>query len=275
MLMEEMPDIEIRSRLHIPERTYFRWKDVMISKGHGVLLAYKKPGPKPHHSITANIRSQIFHWRDRYGWGPTKIEGHLKAHHDIEISHRQIYKLLCETGRNRAITKPRRTWGRKRFERRHSMSLLQADWTDVRKEPKLTFIDDHSRFIPRSEIFSEMTAENSVKLFEKVIRDFGKPQQVLTDQGVQFHNPRGEKVSLFTQFCIDNGIKHIRASKGRPTTIGKIEAYHGCYRAEGWRFSTYNRWVNYWNHDRPNGAIGYKYPVEIFYRDMKTAINSG
>lgn len=275
MLLEKLPDIEIRKRLDIPERTYFRWKAVMLKNGHGTLLVPNKSGPQPKRIADSFVRKKTLYWRDRYGWGPTKIAGHLRVHHEIEISHHQIYKLLCETKRNKPIKRPRKTWGKRRWQRKHSMSLLQADWTDVRTEPKLTFMDDHSRFIPGSGIFSDMTAENSVRLLEKIIKKHGRPNQILTDQGTQFHNVRSTKLSTFTQFCIDNGIQHIRASKGRPTTIGKIESYHGCWKAEGWRFSSYRKWIKYWNYHRPNGAIGYKYPVEVFYRDMKTAINSG
>jgi len=268
-LLQGLSDKQIREQLKISKSTYFYWKKRIQEEGTIAVVQKKRPGPQPKSQINLLLSKKILNWRDRYGWGPTRIEGHLRVHFSMKVSHRQIYKLLCKTNRNKPIREPRRTWGKKRWERKYSMSILQADWTDIRSEPKLTFIDDHSRFITGSEIFDEATIKNSIYLLEKIIRKFSKPEQILTDQGVQFCNVRGEKLSQFTQFCMDNKIKHIRASKGRPTTIGKVEAYHGCYRAEGWRFSSYSRWVRYWNYERPNGAIGYLYPVEVFYRDMR------
>ena len=80
---------------------------------------------------------------------------------------------------------------------------------------------------------------------------------------------------MFTMFCVDNGIQHIRTSKKRPTTTGKIEAFHGCYEREAWRFSSHGAYIHHWNYERPHSSIGYSYPIEVFHKDMKSAINSG
>ena len=75
----------------------------------------------------------------------------------------------------------------------------------------------------------------------------------------------------------DNGVQVIHSSVKRPTTCGKLENFHGRYDAEIWVTNgDHGKFVRYWNHKRPNGAIGYLYPVEVFYRDRKkSAINSG
>jgi len=158
------------------------------------------------------------------------------------------------------------------------MSLWQGDWKDVNSpvNPMLTFYDDRSRYVVASRRYPEATMENTIKLLEYAFRKHGKPEQVLTDRGVQFWNNLGEDPTAFTQTCIDNDVEHIKSSKGRPTTCGKIENFHGCYDAEVWiTKGDHGKFVRYWNHKRPNGAIGYLYPVEVFYRDRKGAINSG
>lgn len=263
-------DREIIQELGVSRRTYFYWKARIEKEGLTNVVQKHKPGPKPSEFIDANLRKQILAWRDRYGWGPTKIEGHLKVHHEISVSHRQIYYLLQETKRNKSIGYTRRIKGKKRYERTHSMSLLHADWKDILTNPMLTYLDDHSRFVTASDKFSEATAENSIRLFELVIRKFGKPRQVLTDRGTQFWNNRGEKLTEFTQFCIDNGIQHVKCSKGSPQANGKLEAFHGCYDAESWRFKTHNKFIRYWNYQRPHGGIGYLFPREVFVSGSAT-----
>src|SRR3989338_7818722 len=109
--------------------------------------------------------------------------------------------------------------------------------------------------------------ENSIKQVELVIKRFGKPKQILTDRGSQFWNNRGEKLTEFTQFCVDSGIQHIKCSKASPQANGKLESFHGCYDAESWRFRTHKKFVKYWNYKRPHGGIGYLYPYEVFVRD--------
>lgn len=276
-LDEGWRDWQILEYIEVPRRTYFYWKRKISEQGYQALLNKKKPGPKQSFNINESTKLMILRWRRKYGWGPTRIEGHLDRHYQIHIPHNRIHQLFVQKRLNEAIQKPRKTWGKKRWEREHSMSLLQADWKDVNVEPgpMLTFIDDHSRFIVGSRRFPEATTHNVIRLLEGICKRYGCPEQVLTDNGTQFCNNRNDNPSTFTTFCTELGIEHIRTSKKRPTTTGKIEAFHGCYEREAWRFKTHGAYIHHWNYQRPNGAIGYLYPIEVFYRDMRGAINSG
>lgn len=265
-------DREIIQELGVSRRTYFYWKSRIGKEGSASVIQKRKPGPNPASEIGKTTRNMILGWRDEYGWGPTKIEGHLRVHHNTEVSHRQIYYLLKATKRNRSLNYRRKIKGKKRYERKHSMSLLHTDWKDVLTEPMLTFLDDHSRFITASDKFSEATMENSIKLLELTIKRFGKPKQLITDRGSQFWNSKSDKPTEFTQFCIDNGIEHIKCAKASPQANGKLENFHGQYDAESWRFKTHKKFIHYWNYKRPHGGIGYLYPSEVFFRD--SAINS-
>ncbi len=269
-LMQGYADKEIRQALKISKSTYFYWKARIEKEGLASVLQKRQTGPQPSTEIDKTVKQMILNWRDRYGWSPVKIEGNLKVHHSIEISHRQIYYLLLETKRNKSLGYVRRIKGKKRYERLHSMSLLHMDWKDVHKEPMLTTLDDHSRFVTASNKFSNATMENSIKQLEFVMKRFGKPKQVLTDRGIQFWNNRSDKPTEFTQFCVDNEIEHIKCSKSSPQANGKLEAFHGCYDAESWRFRTHLRYIKYWNYERPHGGIGYLYPYEVFIRDGPT-----
>jgi len=257
--------------MEISRATFFRWKEILDKHGIEKLINKAKPGPKPSFHIKASTAKMIIQWRNRYGWGPTRIEGHLKQHHGIHVPHNRIYQLIVKKGLNEPIDHKRRTWGKKRWERKHSMSLWQGDWKDVNTEPgpMLTFMDDHARYIVGSRRFDSADTYNSISLLKKAIRRYGKPEQILTDNGSQFCNNQGDSPSTFDLFCMDNGIEHIRTSKKRPTTTGKIEAFHGCYEREAWRFNSHEAYIRHWNYTRPNGAIGYLYPVEVFFKDMK------
>jgi len=270
-LGEGWKDWRILACIEVPRRTYFYWKKRILDQGHEALINRQRPGPKPTFHIDPDMAKDILDWRRKYGWGPTRIEGHLDKHCQVHIPHNRIHQLFSQHGLNEPVQKPRKTWGKKRWEREHSMSLLQADWKDVNVEPgpMLTFIDDHSRFILGSRRFDEATTRNSISLLESICRLYGCPEQVLTDNGVQFCNNKNDNPSVFTTFCTEMGIEHIRTSKKRPTTTGKIEAFHGCYEREAWRFKTHAAYIHHWNYERPNGAIGYLYPVEVFHKDRK------
>jgi putative transposase len=265
-------DKQILAELDIPRSTYFYWKSMIQHDRYAELVVKKKPGPKPSFSIDPKIQEKLIDWKKQYGWGPVKMEGHLDVHCGIHIPHNKIHRLFRETGLNKAIRQPRKLWGRTRWERDHSMSLWQGDWKDINTEfePMLTFYDDHSRFVVASKRFSEATSENTIRLVEQAFKSHGKPEQIITDHGSQFANTRSDKPTAFEQFCLNNGVQVIHSSVGRPTTCGKIENFHGRYDAEIWvTGGDHGKFVDYWNNFRPNGAIGYLYPVEVFYRDRK------
>jgi len=98
------------------------------------------------------------------------------------------------------------------------------------------------------------------------MKTYGKPRQILTDRGIEFYPTKGE-TSAFTEFCSGNGIKHIVASVRRPSTIGKIEAFHKAYENEAWMFDSHRGFIRYWNYERPHQGIGYLYPADVYFRD--------
>jgi transposase InsO family protein len=112
----------------------------------------------------------------------------------------------------------------------------------------ISFQDDHSRFITRSVKIWSPTGENAILLLEKVVKRYGVPEQILTDQGTQFKPARGG-TSEFARHLQDMGIEHITASKRRPTTIGKIEAFHKAYEAESHLFNRHWSFIRY-SHER-------------------------
>ena len=177
-------------------------------------------------------------------------------------------------GVNQPIDFIRKTWGKRRFERMRSNSLWQADFKLTEDDEwMLTFLDDHSRFIPGSKIEHDATTEFALKLFKRCGKKYGFPEQVLTDQGVQFYcadkegKERGE--SEFTRTLRELGVQHIVASKRRPTTIGKVERFNRTYEEEAWRYRTLGAFIRYYNYERPHQALDYQFPAEVYFRDLK------
>jgi len=211
----------------------------------------------------------VLQLRRTRNWGPCRIEGYLRNYHAVSTSHTTVHKILVQAGMNNPIPKPRRVWRKRRFERERSNSLWQADFKlTEHDEWMISFLDDHSRFIPGSRIHHNPTAEHAIKLLEESVRRYGKPDQILTDRGPQFYPARGG-VSEFTEFCAGNGIEHIVASVRRPSTIGKVEAFHKGYVYEAWIYPTHQAFVTYWNYERPHQGIGYLYPADVYFRDLR------
>jgi putative transposase len=266
--LEGCRSTEIATALRIDERTVYRWWRVYRKHGWAGLQV-KSHKPHTIHRTPQETVELILQLRRARNWGPCRIEGYLRNYaKQSRVSHTTIHKILNQAGLNNPIETPRRVWGKRRFERAHSNSLWQADFKlTEHDEWMISFLDDHSRFIPGSRVHHNPTAEHAIKLLEDSARQYGKPDQILTDRGTQFYPARGG-TSEFTEYCSGNGIQHIITSVRRPSTIGKIEAFHKAYTIEASIYPTHKEFVDYWNYQRPHQGIGYLYPADVYFRDL-------
>lgn len=267
----------IAKELQIPKRTAYSWVSKYQNCDKQGLS--NKPLGRNTMIVDNKTRRYIIRLREKWDWGPAKIEGYLREYgpEDIDrISHNKIYSILVEEGLNLPIDFVRKTWGKKRFCRLHSNSLWQTDFKLLDNDNWIcTYIDDHSRFIPGGKEFSEnITGEIALEILEKAGKKYGFPEQILTDQGTEFYDApakgRKQGITYFTKRLIELGIQHIIASKRRPTTIGKLEAFHKGVQYEALKLELdYKRYVRYWNNQRPHQELKYKIPKDVYFKDFK------
>ena len=251
----------------VSRRMFYYWWSRYQAEGWKGLE--ERPKGRPYGpGLDDSLKEKVVKLRKRYGWGPNKIAGYL-GHRGFTIDHHKVYSVICEAGLNQPITAPRKTWGTRRFQREHSNSLWQADFKLCSDDFwMISYQDDHSRFITGSTKIWNPTGENAILLLEKAVKQYGIPGQILTDQGTQFKPARGE-ASEFDMHCNKLGIEHITASVRRPTTIGKIEAFHKAYEAESHLFNQHWSFIRYYNYTRPHEALNYLTPAAIYFKDEK------
>lgn len=154
-----------------------------------------------------------------------------------------------------------------KYERSKPNELWHTDWTECPYTGKhlIAFIDDHSRFIVHAEYFDNATRENTQIAFQKAINKYGKPKQILTDNGTQFTPSRGER-GPFTIWCEERGIQHILGRVHHPQTNGKIERWFGTYKSCEFKIGTdtLHSFVKYYNEERLHQGIGYKVPLSRY-----------
>jgi len=263
--LEGMRVSEICGQAKISRKVFYFWWNRYETKGWAGLQEKQRGRPQGP-EINGDLKKKVVKLRERYDWGPKKIAGHL-CHKGFIIDHNQAYRVICESGLNHPITEHRKTWGTKRFQREHNNSLWQADFKLCNDDNwMISYQDDHSRFITGSVKIYSPTGENAMLLLDRAVRRFGVPKQILTDQGTQFKPARGE-TSAFDLHCRELGIEHICASVRRPTTCGKIEAFHKAYEVESHLFKEHWSFIRYYNYTRPHEGIDYLTPAEIYLKD--------
>ena len=248
----------------IPKQTIYKWISRHRSFGEAG-LENKKPGAKEQRINVTFEKLVLATWNER-NYGVHKMWLALQAV-GFCVSERQIQKVY---GRhNLKMNKRKRPSQIKfvKYEWPRPNMLWHTDWTECPYTGKqlIAFIDDHSRFIVHAEYFDQATRENTQIAFQKAIDKYGKPDNLLTDNGTQFTPARGES-GPFTKWCEKRGIKHILGRIHHPQTNGKIERWFGTYKSCEFKEGedTLQSFVEYYNEKRLHQGIGYKIPSQRY-----------
>lgn len=235
----------------------------------GLSSLHDKERGRPEQQLPLQIRELIIQLRGK-GHGIRRIEGLLKLD-GIPVSHNKIHKLL--TRLNLVVHEPKKARRKNyiRWERKHSNSLWQTDFCWIAKLDcwLCAWLDDHSRFVPVAEYMAEATSDNAIRLFEKGAKKFGYPRQTLSDRGSQFYSNLGE-TCRFLEHMRSKGVDHIYASVKKPTTCGKLERFWGTHNVERWNFSSLEKFIDYYNYNRPHMSLDYLTPHKVYVKDMKS-----
>ena len=247
----------------IPAKTLYRWLEIYYKNGESA-LENKKPGASPL-EINSNFEELILNeWKNRKRsshklWMDMRMKGST-------VSERQIQKIYKKYGLK--IKKHSRPSQIKfvKYEWPKPNMLWHTDWTlcPFTGAYLIAFIDDYSRFIVHAEYFSNASTENTLIAFALAIKKFGKPDAILTDNGVQF-NINGN----FEEFCKINKIHHILGRVHHPQTNGKIERWFGTYKQEFKEGEdTLDSFVKFYNEERIHQGINYATPIQRYKIDI-------
>jgi len=257
---------EICTAAEIPRRTLYDWLRRYRLQGLEGLLPKSKRPHTIERTPTETV-NEIKTIRISTGWGPQKIAGFLRTQ-GRPVGHMTVYRALQASGLNHPLTKPRIKRTYRRWQRMRSNSLWQCDLKLAPPRWLIGILDDHSRFVPGSEHFTEGTTENVIWLWDRAIHEYGKPREALTDHGSVFWSVRKGQ-SSFDRYCHEKRIKHILGGIGKPTTQGKIERWFRTYDLEHDRFDLHWKFIHYYNFERPHMSLNYKTPAEVYFGEVQ------
>jgi hypothetical protein len=109
--------------------------------------------------------------------------------------------------------------------------------------------------------------------FEAAIANYGAPEEVLTDNGAQYHTWRGK--SAFAKLCNRRGIKQIVARPRHPQTLGKVERFWGTLWRECVETAIFRglddarerigHFIDYYNFQRTHQGIDGLVPADRYF----------
>jgi putative transposase len=215
-------------------------------------------------------------------YGLKKIKHWMYRFRGVKVSAGSVRKTVVAEGLPLAkIKKKRRKSSDKirRFERARPMQLWQSDITQLSvgqhsmRVYLTVFMDDHSRYIVGWRLQSRQTADLVIDTFKEAMIKFGKPQEVLTDQGRQYFAWRGK--SDLEKLLEKENIKHVVSRAHHPQTLGKCERFWETVANEFWtRIRPFDLdearerlkyFIDYYNHQRPHQGLDGAVPADRFF----------
>lgn len=169
-----------------------------------------------------------------------------------------------------------------RFEREKCNQLWQADFKgefpllNGTKCFPLDILDDHSRFCIG--IYPKTSTIGAKQSFESAFREYGLPDAILSDNGVQFAGFKGG-FTLLVRWLMDIDVLMLHGRVMHPQTQGKIERFHRSMKTEllsGNEFldiedagRALNNWRRKYNEERPHEALSMNCPADMYCKSRR------
>ena len=199
----------------------------------------RKLGRRP---VPAGTAAAIMAVKTRYPtFGLRKVRDFLARFQGVKASAPVIRRVVAETPLpqgsmpvKRRVMRPKPRF----FERARPGQLWQSDLTSMtlprtgQRVYLVVFLDDHSRYVVSWRLALRATADMVQECLLEGISRFGKPLEVLTDQGPQYFSWRGK--ADFQKLLAKQGIKHALARTHHPQTLGKCERLWATLKEELW-----------------------------------------
>lgn len=238
------------------------------------------PGRTPSEIETLVIELRKAHTT----WGPEKLLKVLsKRRPELRLPARSTVAAILK--REGLVEKPRR----RRSHRHPGQPLVEVKapndlWTaDYKGEFKtldgrycypLTIADQDSRYLLASEGLLSTRSRWARPVFERVFREHGLPDAILTDNGPPFAVWNAIcGLSALGVWWIQLGIRHHRIEPGKPQQNPRHERMHRTMKAEATRppganlrcqRRKFDAFRKEFNEVRPHQALGQKTPAEVW-----------
>ena len=157
----------------------------------------------------------------------------------------------------------------------HTNSVWTYDFVHDRLATQRTIrllcvLDEHTRECLAIEVARSLTSRDVVLTLARLMRLYGKPQFIRSDQGAEF------TAGAVMRWLRDQQIGPHFIPPGKPWHNGFVESFNGklrdeCLNREWFRDLREARtmietWRQFYNNERPHSALGYRPPAQVAAR---------
>ena len=223
------------------------------------------------------LRKQLS--KDGFDAGAQTIHTHLPRGHEQVPSPSTIWRVLKREGlvTPQPHKRPRSSYVR--FCAELPNELWQSDITCWGEVEIMSVIDDHSRLCVAAKAFAQLKAPDVVATFYEAASRYGLPESLLSDNGAVYTAaPRNGRCAIESEL-VALGILYKHSRPYHPQTCGKIERFHQTLKKHlaaqrpshslvGLQ-TQIDRFVAYYNQQRPHRALARRTPAEAYGARIK------
>jgi transposase InsO family protein len=290
-------------RFQVDAKTVRKWRDRFLAEGQNGLFDRSS---RPHRSPNRTRRSshrEVLRLRRKRRWGADRIA------FAVGIAASTVQRILRAEGCARLDRGDRATDRTpvQRYQRERPGELIHVDVKKIASIPAgggwrvrgkgyeghflrnrghgyryiHTALDDRTRIV-YSEILDDEQATTAAAFWTRAAAWFNAIgitcERVLTDNGSCYRS------GLWHRACAHTNTIAKKTRPRRPQTNGKVERYHRilleeCAYIRPWtseqqRAVAYDRFIHFYNHHRPHGALGWATPITNSRQDTLPAEHS-
>ena len=151
---------------------------------------------------------------------------------------------------------------------------------DTRVEP-LTVRELKSRYGLAIRLLRTQALGPVKKVFQRLFRRHGRPRRIRCDNGTPFGGGGPTGLTRLSAWWVKQGIAVEFITPGRPGENGAHEQFHRVYKAEvalqpaqslRAQQRRTDRWLVYYNQERPHEALGMKTPAQVFKKNGRRGL---
>ncbi len=265
---------DIAKIFKLSRKTLYKWLNrYQKDKINGL----KDHTTRPHHypySLSEQQVKQILFIRKKEHIGPARIALRLN------LSHSSVYRTLCRNQLQYLHPKERKVIHR--YEKEYPGELWHLDIKNLvplrrgqPKEHQFAILDDFSREA-FCRIYPAATTKSATDFLMGALKYYQYPvKAILTDNALCFSMrfaAHSDRSTLFTQTCLQLGIRHQLIRPYHPQTNGKVERFFRTVNEECYnrtrlsnaqhRSKVLDNFVHYYNHQRPHLSLGGLTPIQ-------------
>jgi hypothetical protein len=141
-----------------------------------------------------------------------------------------------------------------------------------------------------AEYFQDQKATNVIQVIRDVIIKYGRPNQILADNGTQFKNTIGDGNTRYINLLSSLGIEAIFSRKNHPQSKGKVERLFGTINQDfllkvrsetaldglhslNALNSKFHEWVKWYNEKKPHRSLDHHQPPAVTYWNPEIRIS--